>query len=265
MNNLGKYKWHILGVVLSITLAVWIWKKDPKVTIGVEGKYEVTIKGKQLDTVPYTLEDEMAVRIASVEPKGKGFQYDLRYMAYAPGEHNLANYLITESGEPAKDLREMKVRIKPLLKEDYSGILFDAESKPIDLDTNYSWVMPALWILWLCVPVLLLWHKPKGKEQNVAIAPPTTEQRLHALLDLAKSTSLDVPQQTDLEKLLIKYWSELLSGESRNIIATLEDLRKHPVASEQLASVQHWLHSREGKNNPETAEAVLTALRKGVA
>ncbi len=95
MKNLGKYKWPILGAVLVIALSLWLWPRDPEVTIGVEGKYETTLQGKLLLAVPCSHEVAMAVRIASVEPSGKGFRFDIRYMAYAPGDHDLGDYLIT--------------------------------------------------------------------------------------------------------------------------------------------------------------------------
>ncbi len=158
------------------------------------------------------------------------------------------------------------MNIKPLLKEDYSGILFKPEEKPIDLDTNYTWLMSLLWILWFCTPVLIfLWGLKTKKVESVETRPPTTAERLQALLVEAKSDVFDVKKQADLEKLLLQYWSENLNADSKGLLETLDDLRKHPVAGEQVASVERWLHSAKGGNQAETVEALMAGLRKGMA
>jgi hypothetical protein len=81
-------------------ISFWFWSGD-RITIGVEGRQVVTIPGPRLTAIPYTHGDALAVRIADLEAVQGGFRYDLRYMAYEPGRHDLREYLLDKWQQPA--------------------------------------------------------------------------------------------------------------------------------------------------------------------
>jgi hypothetical protein len=266
MKTLAKYRWFNVAACLLAAATFWYFAHRPKVTIGVEGQYQTTIKGEKLEAVPYTLEDALAVRIASAEPKGKGYRYDLRYMAYAPGEHDLVQYLLTPDGKPAEGVKPLKVNIRPLLEEDYSGTLFDSETQEIRLDSNYTWLMPTLWLLWLAVPIpLLLLGRKKRVEHYVETPAPTTTERLLELLHQAQSENLSTKNLADIEKLLLRHWSEQHGTDSERLVDALQQLRRHPEAAQQIFAVEKWLHSRDGGTGEDTIRELLASFGKGVA
>lgn len=118
--------------LLLFGISIWLGARD-RITIGVEGRKVVTIPGPRLSAIPYTHGDTLAVRIAGIEPIPDGFRYDLRYMAYGPGRHNLREYLLDERQQPVSGLPEMSVSVDALLPKGESGQLLETPPTPIDL------------------------------------------------------------------------------------------------------------------------------------
>src|SRR5437764_736473 len=89
----------VIGLTLIVGTLVW-WYLRERVTIGVEGQRWATIARERLYAAPFTPGDAVQVRIADVVPTARGFQYDLRYIAYGPGKHNLGEYLVRAGNVP---------------------------------------------------------------------------------------------------------------------------------------------------------------------
>jgi hypothetical protein len=260
-----RYRTPLLLIAGCAALALLVWwllpSRKPRVTIGMEGRYPVTLPGDRLEAVPYTHGDALAVRIASTAETQEGTRYDIRYMAYGPGRHDIARYLIDQRGKQPANLPEMVVSIDALLADDESGELFDSPESPVDLNSNYYWMMRLLWGLWavLLIPLLLYGRRPR-----VAAArqppPPSVPQRLRALLETAQRQSLDAAQQADLERLLLRYWSKRLDVPAGDLVDTLERLRQHPTAGPQVQRVERWLHARDAAANGSVARDLLREL-----
>lgn len=257
---------HSLGVLIVAGLAllllgisVWLWSRN-RITIGVEGRRVVTISGPRLSAIPYTHGDALAVRIAEVEPIKNGYRYDLRYMAYGPGRHDLREYLLDERQQPAAGLPEMPVSVEALLAKDESGWLLETPPTPIDLRTNYRWGMGLLWCLWglLLVPLFFCGRPPRS--HVVAPPQPSIAERLRSLLEHAAHSELTVEQQTDIEKLLLAFWAERLQLPQERLIETLDELRKHPAAGAHVSRVEQWLHRRGAHGNGAVARELLASL-----
>lgn len=250
------------GSLLLLVAALWLWwGSGNEVTIGVEGKYEATLPSEQLTAVPYTHGDALAVRIASATPVENGIRYDIRYMAYGPGEHDLRQFLLTSAGQPALDLPEMTVTVDPLLADDYSGELFATPETPINLHSYYRLAMGLLWALWGLLLLPLAMYGRKRRERVVKLPPPPSiPERLRHLLELAEHEALTAEQQADLEKLLMTFWAERLGVSADRLEDTLEQLRQHPSAGPQVQSVERWLHGRETPANGTVARELLREL-----
>jgi hypothetical protein len=89
---------------------------------------------------------------------------------------------------------------------------------------------------------------------------PTIPERLRSLLELATHSPLTVAQQTDVEKLLLTFWFQRLRLPHERLAETLDELRKHPSAGEQVSRVERWLHSREAHGNGSVARELLASL-----
>ena len=103
------------------------------------------------------------MRIATAEPQDDGFRYDVRYMAFGPGNHDVSNYLVDPNAKRPAGLPPLPIKVNALLPKDYSGKLFDTRSTDIDLHSNYRLGMTLLWCLWglLLVPLILHGHKTR--------------------------------------------------------------------------------------------------------
>ncbi len=259
MTNRPNNRRHATGMLIVAGLAlcllligVFLWPRN-RITIGVEGQQAVTIAGSRLSAIPYTHGDALAVRIAKLEPISGGFRYDLRYMAYGPGRHDLREYLLDEQLQPASGLPEMPVTVAALLPKDDSGKLLETPPTPIDLHTNYRWGMGLL-----LLPLFFYGRKPRSRV--VVSSPPTIPERLRTLLEHAAHSDLTVEQQTDIEKLLLAFWAERLQLPKERLIETLDELRKHPTAGEHVSRVEKWLHSRDARSHGSVARELLASL-----
>lgn len=239
--------------------SLWLGARD-RVTIGVEGRQFVTIPGPRLSAIPYTHGDALAVRIAGVESIPNGFRYDLRYMAYGPGRHDLRGYLVDERQQPVSGLPEMTVSVAALLAKEESGQLLETPPTPIDLRTNYRWGMGLLWCLWgvLLLPLFFYGRKPQSRVRPTPA--PTISERLRTLLELAAHAELTVEQQTDIEKLLLAFWADRLQLPRERLSETLDELRKHPSAGAHVSRVEQWLHRRGAHANGSVARELLASL-----
>ena len=266
MNDHQPNRRHSLGMLIAAGLAlllfvvsVFLWPRN-RITIGVEGRQLVTIPGPRLSAIPYTHGDALAVRIAKVEAISDGFRYDLRYMAYGPGRHDLREYLLDERQQPATGLPEMPVSVAALLPKEESGKLLETPPAPIDLRTNYRWGMGLLWCLWGLLLLPLLFYGRKPRSRVVVPPPPTIPERLRSLLEHAAHGELTVEQQADIEKLLLAFWADKLQLPKERLIETLDELRKHPSAGEHVSRVEKWLHSRDARGNGSVARELLASL-----
>jgi len=230
-------------LALGIGVTLW-WSRTPEVTIGVEGRRTVEIAGPQLTAAPFTPGDALAVRIAEAHPVAGGFEYDLRYMGFGPGDHDIASALRRPDGSSPPSLPELKVRLEPLIPEDYSGELYATPPSPIDLHSNYRRWMAAAWGLWVALLVPLAWYGHKRRRAAPKpVPPPSIVERLRSLLEQATREQRSPEQEADVEQLLLAFWSERLRLSEESLGDALEQLRRHPQAGAQWSKVERWLHS----------------------
>lgn len=232
-----------LGAVLA---AIFLWRPSlPEVTIGVEGTRIAEIAGPRLFAAPFTPGDALAVRIASAEPTAGGYRYDLRYMAFGPGQHDIGKSLSHADGSPPEPRREFAVSVPALIPEKYSGELYSTPSSEIDLHTNYTLMMRLAWGMWALLLLPLAWYGHKWRRRTTPQPPaPSIFERLRTLLKQASQADLTAAQQADLEQLLLAYWSRRLNLAEGRLSEMIDQLRQHPEAGPQWNRVERWLHSR---------------------
>lgn len=255
-------KLALLACFAVLCAAIALWRsRPPALTIGVEGRRVVTIDGARLYAAPFTPGDAVAVRIANVEPTPAGFRYDLRYMAFGPGEHNLAESLFEAGQVRPKNLPDLTIQVASILPKDHEGELFATPPAEINLHSNYGRWMTLGWLAWagLVVP---LWYFGRGRREFVAPAPrvPSTEERLQQLLEMATRGRLSPERQAELERLLLAFWQGRLNLPDERLYETLVQLRRHPIAGRQVALVETWLHRRDGAAEPAAALSLLSEL-----
>jgi hypothetical protein len=251
----------LLAVAAAVLVVWYFFFRAPDVTIGVEGVRVVEIQGAQLVAAPFTPGDAVSLRIAEALPTAGGYRYDLRYIPYGPGEHDLAEHLVTIEGRRPADLPKIVIETDSLLPKNHKGELYASPTSAIDLHSKYTLTMRLLWALWgmSLVPLLVYGHR-RRKARPVEPPPPTIEERLRGLLERAAREKLSVEEQVDLERLLAAYWSERLGVDGDNWSDVLDALRKDPKADKQLSRIERWLHSRATTSNGEAARELLADL-----
>ena len=227
------------------------------VTVGVEGRREVEIAGPELSAAPFTPGDAVAVRIAEVHPTSTGFRYELRYMAFGPGKHDLAPSLKRPDGTSPESRADLRIEVAALIPDHYSGELYSTPNSAIDLHTRYKYYMGAAWIAWGAMLIPLAWWGHKRRRRVVRAAPqPSLVERVRALLRQATEANLTVEEKADLEALLLAFWSERLQLSEERLSATIDGLRRHPQAAAQWNRIERWIHSPA-----ESSSAGVTADR----
>lgn len=248
----------LLVMAVAAVIVAWRVNREQEVTIGVEGQRIIEIAGPQLTAAPFTPGDALSVRIAGVQPVASGFRYDLRYMAFGPGEHDIRKSLVRPDGKPPAPQTEFAVSVRALIPEKYSGELYATPSSPIDLHTNYDLLMTVAWVSWALLLVPLIWYGRDWRRSDAATPPaPTVIERLRSLLRQAASAHLTAEQQADLEQLLLAFWSQRLNLSEQRLGETIQQLRRHPQAGPQWNSVEHWFHSRATPASGAAAQQLL--------
>lgn len=237
------------------------WQQRGAVTIGVEGQRTIEIAGPKLLAAPFTPGDALAVRIANVEPTEDGYRYDIRYMAFGPGEHDIGRSLVGPDGKGPPPQPEFAVSVTALIPEKHSGELFETKPSSIDLHTNYNLLMTLAWGSWAALLVPLFFAGRDWQRRTVAAPPqPSIVERLRSLLQQAARADLKPEQQADLEQLLLAFWSQRLNLSEQRLSETIEQLRQHPQAGPQWKSVERWFHARSNSTSRVAAKQLLQDL-----
>ncbi|MCE9606294.1 MAG: hypothetical protein K8U03_15465 [Planctomycetia bacterium] len=242
-------------LVIAALVAFFVFRsRAHDVTVGVEGRRVVEIAGPRLAALPFTPGDALAVRIADAEPTAGGFRYDLRYMAFGPGQHDLAPSLKRPDSTSPEPRSEFAISVAALIPEDYSGELYATPTSPIDLHSRYKLYMGLAWGAWALLLLPLAWFGHKKRRRAVRVRPPPSiVDRLRLLLAQATRENLTVEQKADLEALLLAFWSNRLKLSEESVSATVERLRLHPQAGAQWNRVERWIHSPAARANGSAA------------
>jgi hypothetical protein len=250
-----------LIVIVFVAIAAYRWAGGPEVTIGVEGTRIVEIPGPQLVAVPFTPGDALAVRIAATQQIAGGFLYDLRYMAFGPGQHDIGQSLKRPDGTSPEARSDLKVSVAALIPDNYSGELYASKTSPINLRSGYTLMMSLAWGLWGAMLLPLAWYGHKKRRRAMPPPPPPSiAERLRLLLKQAAYENLTVEQQADLEQLLLAFWSKRLKLSEERLSDAVEQLRRHPQAGAQWERVERWLHGRVTTTNGAVAKQLLSDL-----
>lgn len=264
-NRLQRYSAPLVLAFVLVVVGLIAWRMVAnafKVTIGVEGQRVVEIAGPRLYASPFTPGDAISLRVADVKPIRDGFRYDLRYIAYGPGQQDLGKFLMLAGNKKPDHLPQLTITVSSILPKDYQGELFVTRESAIDLQSNYRLWLTLSWLCWgaLLLPLILL-----GRKHHAEVTPPprrpSVTQRLEAILRLASRGELNAIQQADLEQLLLGFWSQRLNLADERLPRTLEQLKNHPIAGRHLALVERWIHSRSKACEASFAKEIIAELR----
>ena len=252
----------VLGVLL---LSSMVARAEPvAVSVGIEGRLEVSLPGPELQAKPLDRAAPVALRIASAQARADGFRYDLRYVGYEPGTHDLRSWLVAPDGSPGADLPPLPVQIASVLPADHGGALVPRDTEPARLFGSYKWIIAGLAGLWVVVGFPLLRRRRQVVEQG---APPPAEpslaERLRPLVAQAAAGSLSTDGKAQLERLLLGHWQQRLGLEGLDTAEAIPRLRAHAEAGQLLRTLEDWLHRPPGSATFDLTSALAPYGHQG--
>lgn len=202
----------------------------------------------------------VVVRLTATYPHGTaGFRYDFSWFAYEPGPHNLTDYLERVDGSPAGTLPPVLVEAVSILPPGPPGTLAGF-SAPVPALGGYRTTLIVGGGLWLAgLVALVCWRRKRPDSTAAALTTePPLADRLRALLDQARTGSLDADGRARLERLVLGYWRDRLNLTALPVPEAVRQLRDHPEAGSLLRQVEEWLHSGKSVVREPEMAALLT-------
>lgn len=232
-------------------------------SVGIEGHFHFDWAGDPLEVAPIPEDSPVLVRIAQVNPSNSdegSSQYDIRWLALLPGNHDLSVFFRHGENRPA-DLPPMVVNADSLLGSDHEGNLANLPGTLSPVIDFPAWVLWGVAGFWLVLPLLILgilrWMRPPPPAPVVEVVL-TIADKLRPYVDQALAGNLDSEGKAALERLLLAFWRDDLNLGSFRHAEALQAMRQHEVAGELIVTVERWLHSgKETATHTEEVEALL--------
>ena len=193
-----------------------------------------------------------------------GFRYDLRYMAFGPGEHDIGKSLAAARRHAARSRgASSSSRSIALIPENYSGELYEtptvADRSAHELHAADAAGVGSVGAAAGAAGVVRAQATPpRGPAAAAAERRPSV---CGCCWNKPPSENLTAEQQADLEQLLLAFWSQRLSLSDAALSEAIEQLRRHPQAGAQWSRVERWLHSRATATNGAVAKELLSDLK----
>ena len=255
---------HLLASLLLTGVLVAQAHDERTAPIGMRAHIEeLVLPGTELVVKAAKLDPPIVLRVLAVRAHGDRFRYDLEWVAYEAGKHDLRTYLARKDGSSTDDL--------PAIEVSATGKLGKGVVEPNELDskspaalggyTKLLWVAGILWVVGLLAILFV------GRRRKAKVAPPppkpTLADRLRPLVEQVAGGKADDAQKAELERLLVSFWRERLDLREVKAAAALIAIKQHPEAGTLLRQVEAWLHM---PNPPTTFDAAaLLAPYRSVA
>lgn len=203
------------------------------------------------------LADPLMLRITATYPHGTlGFRYDFHCVPMLAGKHDVAQFLETANGEPARGLPPIIVEATGILPAGPPGEFKETPLATLPKAGGYEAMIPYGIALWLVAGVRGFWYfrKRKVQEDLTASNPlPTLAEQLKAYLERAIAKPLGTPEQAELERLLLAHGREQLGLAHAADPAVWKALRENPNTASWLSALEAWLH-RPATSTPSSEE-----------
>jgi hypothetical protein len=256
-----------IPTILILCLSIFVFTSQSTAqdtpTIGMEGRRLITLPGTRLEAKPFGEKTPLALRIASATETSEGIAYDLRYMGFVPGKHDLKNYLVRADGSSMANLPSISVEVVPVLPPDHNGRLVPEQAKPLPFLGGYKLLMAAAITLWLLllIPILMIGRQRKARDVEQTARPLTLADRLRPLVEQAAAGKLPPDRQAELERLLLWHWRQKLNLADTDAGPAILQLRQHSEAGALLRALETWLHRPPGATQNIDVAAVLAPYK----
>jgi len=219
-------------------------------TVGMRAYVEqVVLEGTELVPAPSSTKEPIVVRVVKTWPHGSHLRYDLEWVGFEQGRHDLSKFLVRKDGSELGVLPPITVNVLSVLPGD-AFEPSDIDPAAADRLNGYSALKVVAIVLWCggLLSILVIGRKRKAK----ALPPPpkpTLADRLRPLIEEVASGKADTARKAELERLLVAFWRARLNLGSGRAVDAIVTIRNHDEAGALLRQVEAWLHAPEP---PET-------------
>jgi hypothetical protein len=257
----------LAAVALCVAVDVAAQTRDERAApVGMRARIEqLVLPGTELAAAPSTFASPVIVHVVAVWPHGTLRRYDLEWVGYEPGRHDLARFLVRKDGSSTDDLPTIPVEVTGSLPA--RGLVEPSELPPraperLDGYRALQIVAGVVWVVGLLA--ILLVGRRFRRHKAAVVAVPTLADRLRPLVQAVVDGSADTNAKAELERLLVAFWRQRLGLGDATAAAAIVAIKAHPEAGALLRQVEAWLHMPQP---PETLDlhAALAPYRSVAA
>ncbi len=250
-----------LAILLDLVLSGIPAAEPPRVetSLGMEGTYYLRATGPLLEAKPVDEKSPLTLRIAGVARDREASLYELRFIGFRPGLHDLRGFLRRADGGEAPALEPIPVLVKETLPPDHQGELESFTGPPLARPwplRPWIWAAAVLWTLPLLWSLGRRLTRPGGRPAAAPSSRPTPGGELRPLVEAAIGGRLSPAGKAHLERLLLALWRSRLGLAGAAPREALCRLREDGEAGILLERLEGWLHRRPG-SEAVSLEALL--------
>lgn len=213
-------------------------------SVGMRARIEqIVLPGTELTSAPSTFASPVIVHVVAVWPHGALRRYDLEWVGYEPGRHDLARFLVRKDGSSTDDLPAIPVEVTGSLPA--RGLVEPTELPPRAPDRldGYRALQIVAGVVWAVglLAILLVGRRFRRRKAAV-VAAPTLADRLRPLVQAVVDGRADNSAKAELERLLVAFWRQRLGLGDATAAAAIVAIKGHPEAGVLLRQVEAWLH-----------------------
>ncbi len=252
----------VLAVALSLSIACGQSRDERRTSVGMRARIDqLVLPGTRLIAKP--AEDPKAkilLRILETWPHGTEFRYDLEYVGFLAGKHDLRDWLVRADGTPVDDLPKIEVMVDSVI----SPLRIEPNelqpTPPPDVGGYRPLVIAAIVAWSIGLLAILFVRRRRARSEGTVAIPATLADRLRPMVEDAMHGRLDERRRGELERLLFAHWRQRLELRDVRSAAAIATLRAHPEAGVLLRQLEDWLH-RPGSAREVDVQALLAPYR----
>ncbi|MFO1053776.1 MAG: hypothetical protein U1F36_16290 [Planctomycetota bacterium] len=234
-------------VFLMVSALVAQSRDERRVNVGMRAHIDqLVLPGTRLVAKP--ADDPKApivLRVLQTWPHGTEFRYDLEWVPFVAGKHDLREFLVRADGSSTEDLPKIEVFAE--------SVISPLRIEPNDLAPvtppsvgGYHTLITVAIVVWVVgLGLILFVGRRRARAAATASAPLTLADRLRPMVEDAMYGRLGPDRRADLERLLLAHWRERLDLGGERTAQAVAKLRAHPEAGALLRQLEDWLHRPE--------------------
>lgn len=210
------------------------------------------------------------VRVSSAADSKDAATQRIEFIGAVVGTYDLRDFVEREDGRPVADLPPLPITVVSHLPADAGTDLYSSGSSWFNWAAHYRAILWTAVAFWCAVPVAALVVRRLRRPPPVVPAappppPPTIEEQLIAAIAQSASEGVSIDDLARLELLVFRYLGGSNADAAANpeeVVAVFQRARASDDTRDVVASLERWLHARDGEHSRDAAARALEDLRR---